>query len=127
MKTFERLSGAIIEGYHGDAAYTAGVGEISAEAARLLEVTEKSLFAGIEQLRKGNRLHEVGRAVQDVAEAIVFLVGARTIDRIQKIVTSELNKIAIIHLYLVGYRGEDRGNCELKLANSSSSAEQQVL
>jgi methionyl aminopeptidase len=66
--------GAIIEGYHGDAAYTAGVGEISAEAAKLLEVTERSLFAGIDQLRKGNRLHEVGRAVQDVAEAAGFSV-----------------------------------------------------
>ncbi len=66
--------GAIIEGYHGDAAYTAGVGEISKEAARLLEVTERSLFAGIEQLTKGNRLHEVGRAVQDVAEAAGFTV-----------------------------------------------------
>jgi len=66
--------GAIIEGYHGDAAYTAGVGEISKEAARLLEVTERSLFAGIEQLTKGNRLHEVGRAVQDVAEAAGYSV-----------------------------------------------------
>ena len=66
--------GAIIEGYHGDAAYTAGVGEISAEAARLLEVTEASLFAGIEQLTEGNRLHEVGRAVQLVAEAAGFSV-----------------------------------------------------
>jgi methionyl aminopeptidase len=61
--------GAIIEGYHGDAAFTAGVGEISKEAQRLLDVTERSLFAGIEQLTKGNRLHEVGRAVQNVAEA----------------------------------------------------------
>ena len=66
--------GAIIEGYHGDAAYTAGVGEISAEAKKLLEVTERSLFAGIDQLTKGNRLHEVGRAVQDVAEAAGFTV-----------------------------------------------------
>ena len=56
--------GAIIEGYHGDAAYTMGVGEVSAEATRLMEVTEQSLFAGIDQLRPGNRLHEVGRAVQ---------------------------------------------------------------
>lgn len=53
--------GAIVEGYHGDAAYTAAVGEISAEARRLLEVTERSLWAGIDQLRDGNRLHEVGR------------------------------------------------------------------
>jgi len=61
--------GAIIEGYHGDAAYTAGVGEVSKEAQRLMDVTERSLWAGIEQLVKGNRLHEVGRAVQQVAEA----------------------------------------------------------
>ena len=66
--------GAIIEGYHGDAAYTAGVGEIDAESRRLLDVTERSLFAGIDQLSKGNRLHEVGRAVQDVAEAAGFTV-----------------------------------------------------
>ncbi len=66
--------GAIIEGYHGDAAYTMAVGEVSTEAARLMEVTERSLAAGIEQLRPGNRLHEVGRAVQEVAEAAGFSV-----------------------------------------------------
>jgi methionyl aminopeptidase len=66
--------GAIIEGYHGDAAYTAPVGEVTAEAKRLMEVTERSLYAGIDQLRDGNRLHEVGRAVQEVAEAAGFSV-----------------------------------------------------
>ena len=66
--------GAIIEGYHGDAAYTAPVGEISKEAERLLEVTERSLWAGIDQLRDGNRLHDVGRAVQNVAEAAGYSV-----------------------------------------------------
>ena len=66
--------GAIVEGYHGDAAYTAPVGEVSAEARRLLEVTERSLYAGIEQLTKGNHLHEVGRSVQRVAEAAGFSV-----------------------------------------------------
>jgi methionyl aminopeptidase len=66
--------GAIIEGYHGDAAYTAPVGEVTAEATRLMEITERSLYAGIDQLRDGNRLHEVGRAVQQVAEAAGFSV-----------------------------------------------------
>jgi methionyl aminopeptidase len=66
--------GAIVEGYHGDAAYTAGVGEISDVARRLLEATERSLWAGIDQLVIGNRLHEVGRAVQHVAEAAGFSV-----------------------------------------------------
>ena len=64
--------GAIVEGYHGDAAYTTGVGEISAQAKRLIEVTERSLWAGIEQMVVGNRLHEIGRAVQRVAEAAGF-------------------------------------------------------
>ena len=66
--------GAIIEGYHGDAAFTMGIGEITKEAQRLIEVTERSLWAGIEQLTPGNRLHEVGRAVQQVAEAAGFTV-----------------------------------------------------
>jgi methionyl aminopeptidase len=66
--------GAIIEGYHGDAAYTAPVGHVTAAARRLMEVTEASLWKGIEQLRDGNRLHEVGRAVQDVAEAAGYSV-----------------------------------------------------
>ena len=66
--------GAIVEGYHGDAAYTAGVGAISDLARRLIEVTERSLWAGVDQLVAGNRLHEVGRAVQRVAEAASFSV-----------------------------------------------------
>lgn len=66
--------GAIVEGYHGDAAFTMAVGQVTPEAARLIEVTERSLWAGIEQLRPGRRLHEVGRAVQDVAEAAGFSV-----------------------------------------------------
>jgi methionyl aminopeptidase len=66
--------GAIIEGYHGDAAYTAPVGGVTPEATRLMEITERSLYAGIDQLRDGNRLHEVGRAVQEVAEAAGFSV-----------------------------------------------------
>jgi methionyl aminopeptidase len=66
--------GAIVEGYHGDAAYTAPVGSVSAEATRLMEVTRRSLFAGIDQLSESNRLHEIGRAVQQVAEAAGYSV-----------------------------------------------------
>ena len=66
--------GAIIEGYHGDAAFTMGIGSITKEAQRLLDVTERSLWAGIDQLVKGNALHEVGRAVQNVAEGAGFAV-----------------------------------------------------
>lgn len=66
--------GAIIEGYHGDAAYTAGVGEVSKTAQKLMDVTERSLWAGIDQLTIGTHLHEVGRAVQRVAEAAGYSV-----------------------------------------------------
>jgi methionyl aminopeptidase len=66
--------GAIIEGYHGDAAFTMAIGDAGPDAARLLKVTEESLWAGIDQLRPGHRLHEVGRAVQQVAEAAGYSV-----------------------------------------------------
>src|SRR3954454_5217963 len=66
--------GAIIEGYHGEDAYTCGVGSISAEAEKLIEVTERSLWAGIQVMREGNRLHDIGREVQLVAEGAGFSV-----------------------------------------------------
>ena len=50
--------GAIIEGYHGDAAVTIPIGEISVEAQKLLAATRQSLEAGIERIREGNRLYE---------------------------------------------------------------------
>ena len=60
--------GAVVDGWHGDAAYTAGVGAISEDAARLIEVTEASLAAAIEQMVAGNHLGDVGFAVQSVVE-----------------------------------------------------------
>jgi methionyl aminopeptidase len=66
--------GAIIEGYHGDAAVTVAVGEVSDEAAALLKTTEASLHAAIEQIREGNRLSDIGHAVQEVAEAAGYSV-----------------------------------------------------
>jgi methionyl aminopeptidase len=66
--------GAIIEGYHGDAAVTVPIGEISDEAAALLKTTEASLQAAIEQIRDGNRLSDIGHAVQEVAEAAGYSV-----------------------------------------------------
>ena len=66
--------GAIVGGYHGDAAYTMGVGDLDEEAARLLAVTEDSLWAGIGRLEDGARLHDVGFAVQRVAEGAGFSV-----------------------------------------------------
>jgi methionyl aminopeptidase len=66
--------GAIVEGWHGDAAFTAPVGEISAEAARLVEVTRESMVAGIAAMVDGARLGDVGSAVQSVAEAAGFSI-----------------------------------------------------
>lgn len=66
--------GAIIQGYHGDAAFTMGVGQISDEAEKLLRVTEESLMAGIAQMVEGNRISDIGHAVQTVAEGAGFSV-----------------------------------------------------
>jgi methionyl aminopeptidase len=66
--------GAIIEGYHGDAAFTMGVGDISDLAARLIRVTEESLCAGIATMGPGNRLHDIGLAVETVARQAGFSV-----------------------------------------------------
>jgi methionyl aminopeptidase len=64
--------GTIFEGFVGDSAYTTGVGEISPEARRLIEVTEQSLSVGIEQLRAGNRVGDVGAAIQSYVEGEGF-------------------------------------------------------
>ena len=56
--------GAIVDGWHGDAAFTMGVGTISEADQNLIDVTEASLYAGIEQLVAGNHLGDVGAAVQ---------------------------------------------------------------
>jgi methionyl aminopeptidase len=60
--------GAIVEGYHGDAAVTLPVGAISDEAARLIRVTDASLAAGLAKVKVGNRLSDVSHAIQTVAE-----------------------------------------------------------
>ncbi len=66
--------GAVVQGWHGDAAFTTGVGAISQEAQRLIDVTEESLRAGIEQMMDGNRIGDIGHAVQTVVERAGFSV-----------------------------------------------------
>jgi methionyl aminopeptidase len=66
--------GAIVDGWHGDAAFTATVGEPSAEARRLIAVAEASLSAAIDQMVPGNRLSDVGHAVQLICEQAGFQV-----------------------------------------------------
>ena len=61
--------GAVVDGWHGDAAYTAGVGTISPEAQRLIDVTEAALTAGIAAMVPGGHLGDIGHAVQGVVEA----------------------------------------------------------
>jgi methionyl aminopeptidase len=60
-------AGAIVEGYHGDAAITVAVGSVPKRVERLIEVTKDSLAAGIAQMVAGNHLHDIGRAVEEVA------------------------------------------------------------
>ena len=60
--------GVIYDGFYGDSAMTVAVGKVSAAAQTLLDVTEASLYAGIEQLHEGKRLGDLGAAVQKVAE-----------------------------------------------------------
>jgi methionyl aminopeptidase len=69
--------GAFYRGYHGDAARTIAVGRVSDEAQRLMQVTRDSFFAGIEMLRVGNRLGDVGAAI----DALVVANGFSTVKR----------------------------------------------
>ncbi|MCZ7548961.1 MAG: type I methionyl aminopeptidase [Anaerolineales bacterium] len=62
-------SSTILDGYVGDSAITAGVGEISPKARELLEVTEGALWAGIEKMRVGNRTGDVSAAIQQYVES----------------------------------------------------------
>jgi len=66
--------GAIVDGWHGDAAFTAAVGAASADAMRLIATAERSLDAGIAAMVEGGRLGDVGFAVQQVVEAAGFSV-----------------------------------------------------
>lgn len=61
--------GSVVDGYYGDSARTFGVGAISGAKKRLMEFTERSLLAGIDKARSGNKLGEVSAAVQAVAES----------------------------------------------------------
>lgn len=60
--------GAFYEGFHGDTAWTFAVGEISAEAQRLMNVTKESLYQGIAQAKEGNRVGDISYAVQSYVE-----------------------------------------------------------
>jgi methionyl aminopeptidase len=61
--------GAIVEGWHGDAAVTIPIGQVDEAARKLIETTERAMWAGIAQVRAGNRLSDIGHAVEQVASA----------------------------------------------------------
>lgn len=61
--------GTLLNGFVGDSAFTAGVGKISEEAQRLLDITEKALWIGIEQIRPGKRTGDVSAAIQQHVES----------------------------------------------------------
>lgn len=59
--------GACYKGFHGDSAWTHPVGEISDDKKYLLEHTEKSLYVGLEQVKPGNRIGDIGAAIEEYA------------------------------------------------------------
>jgi methionyl aminopeptidase len=66
--------GVLKNGFYGDTAYTFEVGEVKPEVKKLLQVTKESLFLGVEKAVEGNRLGDVGAAVQNHAEKYGFSV-----------------------------------------------------
>lgn len=62
-------AGAIYEGFHGDAAFTMPIGDVSAEAQDLIDTTERAMWAGMREVRKGSRLGDIGAAIHEVGES----------------------------------------------------------
>lgn len=59
---------ACYKGYHGDSAWTYKVGEVSSEKEYLMKHTEKALYIGLEQVKEGNRIGDIGYAICEYAE-----------------------------------------------------------
>ena len=66
--------GAFYKGFHGDSARTIAVGNVSDEAKRLIEVTRNSFFEGVAAVKTGNRIGDVGSAIQSCVENAGFSV-----------------------------------------------------
>lgn len=64
--------GVFKNGFHADSAYTYGIGEISDEATKLLKETKKSLYLGIEAIKKGARMGDLSFAIQDHCESLGY-------------------------------------------------------
>lgn len=66
--------GACYKGYHGDSAMTHGVGNVSDERKKLMQVTKESLFKGLEFARPGNRLSDISHAIEEYVKAFGYSV-----------------------------------------------------
>jgi methionyl aminopeptidase len=66
--------GVVYQDFYGDAARTVAIGKVSEHAKRLMQVTRDALYAGIDQARAGNRMSDIGRAVQRTAEGAGYSV-----------------------------------------------------
>lgn len=66
--------GAFFNGFHGDAARTFSVGNVSTEAQKLIDITRKSFFEGIKYAREGNKLTDISYGIQSYVEAAGFSV-----------------------------------------------------
>lgn len=66
--------GANYQGYHGDSAWTYGIGEITPTARLLMEVTEQALWQGLAQIKPGNRVTDISNAIQKYVESKGFSI-----------------------------------------------------
>lgn len=67
-------TGAYFQGFHGDSCITIAVGQVTDEAAKLIQVAEEALYKGIEQVKDGNFIMDLAGAIQDHVEANGFVV-----------------------------------------------------
>ena len=92
--------GAVINGYNGDSAVTFPVGEVTDEMQELLNVTEQSLYKGIEQAIDGNRLGDISNAVQHapkniVTESSVTMWGMELAEKCMKILRYRISVLLV--------------------------------
>ena len=130
LKTGDIVSidcGVVLDGYYGDAAITVPVGDkVGDDLKKLLEVTEASLYKGIEQARIGNSVGDVGAAVQEYVEANGFsvvreFVGTGLVPGSRRAAGPELRTARIGHQASRRHGHRHRTNGEFWQARSASA------
>jgi methionyl aminopeptidase len=66
--------GCLQNGYHGDHAYSFEIGEVDPETKKLLQITKESLYVGIREFKAGNRVEDVGNAIQNILNPRIRVV-----------------------------------------------------